>query len=45
MEEKKEVMVKMNHILSIEFDALAEELNMRRTELINYLIKFYKEKR
>lgn len=37
--------VKMNPILSVEFDNLAKELNMRRPELINFLIKFYKEKR
>lgn len=44
MEQPKEVFVKMNPILSVEFDNLAKELNMRRPELINFLIKFYKEK-
>lgn len=45
MKETKEVFIKMNPILSAEFDTLAKELNMRRTELINFLIKFYNEKR
>lgn len=39
------VIIKLNPELGNEFDSLAEELNMKRTELINYLIKFYKDKK
>jgi hypothetical protein len=45
MEKEKKVMIGISYQLSVEFDTLAKELNMKRTELINYLIKFYKEKR
>lgn len=41
---EKEILIKLNPELGNEFDVLAKELNMKRTELINFLIKFYRMK-
>lgn len=37
------MMINVKDALGEEIDELAKDLNMKRTELINFLIKFYKE--
>lgn len=45
MEQPKEVLVKLNPELGVEFNQLAKELNMKKAELVNFLVKFYKMKK